>query len=80
MLARKVQATAIANRVSRGRRGVNGPWNEQIWVILASDVWHHVEMRWFMQEQETSNKARMIGYAIGIVCVWAVVAWKLVVR
>ena len=30
MLARKVQATAIADRVSRGQRGVNGLQNEQI--------------------------------------------------
>ena len=49
-------------------------------VVSAFDVWHHVEARWFMQEQEKSNKARMIGYAIGIVCVVAVAAWKLVVR
>jgi len=33
-----------------------------------------------MQEQEKANKARMVGYVIGIVCVVAVVAWKFVVR
>jgi hypothetical protein len=33
-----------------------------------------------MQEQDKVNKARMIGYAIGIVCIVAVLAWKLVVR
>jgi len=34
----------------------------------------------FMQEQGMSNKARMIGYAIGFGCLVAVVAWRLVVR
>jgi hypothetical protein len=44
-------------------------------------VWHYVEeARWFMQEQEKANKARMVGYVIGIVCVVAAVAWKFVVR
>jgi hypothetical protein len=33
-----------------------------------------------MQEQDKVNKARMIGYVIGIVCVVAALAWKLVVR
>jgi len=33
-----------------------------------------------MQEQEKANKARMIGYVVGIVCVVALVAWKLVGR
>ena len=33
-----------------------------------------------MQEQEKVNKARMIGYVIGIVCIVVVVAWRLVVR
>jgi hypothetical protein len=33
-----------------------------------------------MQEQEKANKARMIGYVAGIVCVVALVAWKLVGR
>jgi hypothetical protein len=33
-----------------------------------------------MQEQEKANKARMIGYVVGIVCIVAVLAWRLVVR
>jgi hypothetical protein len=33
-----------------------------------------------MQEQEKANRARSIGYVIGIICVVAVVAWRLVVR
>jgi hypothetical protein len=33
-----------------------------------------------MHEQDKVNKARMIGYVIGIVCIVAVLAWKLVVR
>jgi hypothetical protein len=44
-------------------------------------MWHYVEeARWFMQEQEKANNARIIGYVIGIVAVVAVVAWKFVVR
>ncbi len=50
-------------------------------VRLGAPLWHYVEQaRCFMYEQEKTNKARMIGYAIGIVCIVAVVAWKLVVR
>ena len=33
-----------------------------------------------MQEQQYAGKARMIGYAIGIAAVVAVILWKLVVR
>jgi hypothetical protein len=33
-----------------------------------------------MQEQQQVGKARMIGYAIGIVLVVAVAAWKFIVR
>jgi hypothetical protein len=33
-----------------------------------------------MQEQQQVGKARMIGYAIGIVLVAAVAAWKFIAR
>jgi hypothetical protein len=33
-----------------------------------------------MQEQQAAGKARMIGYAIGIAAVVAVILWKFVVR
>jgi hypothetical protein len=33
-----------------------------------------------MLEQQRTNRARMIGYAIGIVAVAAVVAWKWMTR
>jgi len=33
-----------------------------------------------MQEQQQVGRARIIGYAIGIVVVLAVAAWKLLVR
>ena len=53
----------------------------QVVVAFVPILWHYVEeARWFMQEQNKANKARMMGYAIGIVCIVAVVAWKLVVR
>lgn len=75
MLARKVQATAISDRVARGWRGVKWVyWVRQQYGIMFE------EARWFMQEQEKANKARMVGYVIGIVCIVATLAWKLVVR
>jgi hypothetical protein len=33
-----------------------------------------------MIEQQKSNKARIYGYAVGIVAVMAVLAWKLIAR
>lgn len=33
-----------------------------------------------MQEQQAAGKARMIGYAIGIAAVVAVILWKFVIR
>jgi len=33
-----------------------------------------------MQEQQQAGKARMIGYAIGIAAVVAVILWKFIVR
>lgn len=33
-----------------------------------------------MQEQQMSNKARLIGYAIGLVAVVGALVWKLFIR
>jgi len=32
------------------------------------------------QEQQTSNKARLIGYVLGIVIAGGVIAWRLLAR
>jgi hypothetical protein len=43
---------------------------------LAFILWHSS----FMIEHEKTNKARIVGYALGVVVVIAVVAWKFATR